>query len=172
MKKLICVLLAVVCCLGLAACAQEDGVPEGYQLVSDDDVSFRFYAPTQWSVNNAGGAYSAYYSTADRSVVMVTFYRPDEDELELDDFWASAREQYEHTYTAFELVSEEATMLGDRNARAYTFTAGIGGVDYKVMQIITGYGSYYYTMTYMSSPENFDSHIEAVRGMAGVFEFR
>lgn len=172
MKKLICAVLAVVCCLGLVACGSGETVPDGYQLVSDDSVTFRFYAPTQWSVNNAGGIYSVYYSSTDRSMVMVSAYRPNEDELELDNFWASVEDDYERQYTNFELLSEEATMLGDRNARAFTFTAGISGGDYKVMQIVTGYGSYYYTMTYMALTENFDAHVEAVRGMASVFEFR
>lgn len=172
MKKLICVLLAVVCCLGFASCAKDNGVPDGYQLISDDKVAYCFYAPTQWTKNNVGGAYSVYYSTADPSVVMVTFYTPSSDEATLDDFWATVESQYKHQYTNYELVSDEMTMLGDRNARAFTFTAGISGSDYKILQIVTGYGDYYYTMTYMSTPEKFDSHLEAVKGMASVFKFK
>lgn len=164
--------MAVICCLCLASCGKKNDVPDGYQQVSDDDVSYYFYAPTQWSINSAGGVDSVYYSTTDPSVVMVTFYRPDTDEVELDKFWESVEAQYKSQYSNYELVSEEATTLGDRNARAFTFTAGIAGSDYKIRQIVTGYGSYYYTMTYMSTPENFDSHLEAVNGMASVFKFR
>lgn len=172
MKKLICVLLAALFCLGLASCAKENDVPDGYKLVSDDKVSYYFYAPTQWTVNNSGNIYSAYYSSVDMSLVMVNFYRPDSDEMTLENFWSSVETQYKRQYTNFTLVSEEAAMLGDRNARAYTFTAGISGEDHKVLQIVTGYGSYYYTMTYISTPDNFDSHLEAVKGMASVFKFK
>ncbi len=172
MKKLICLLLAAICCVGLVSCAADNETPDGYQLVSGENDAYYFYAPTQWSINNGSGVNSAYYSSTDKSMVMVTFYRPDDGELELDSFWASVEEQYKHQYTGFELVSNEAAMLGEHNARAFTFTAGISGAEYKVLQIVTGYGSYYYTMTYMASPENFDAHLEAVNGMASVFRFK
>ncbi|MBQ9080641.1 MAG: hypothetical protein IJY27_06175 [Clostridia bacterium] len=171
MKKIVSILVMLVLCLSLVACGSDEA-PEGYQLVSGDDVAYRFYVPTQWSLNNSGDVDSAYYSVSDPAMVMVSFYMPDNDETEISKFWSAVEEKYKSTYTNYTLVSEQASTLGGRNAMAYTFTAGIAGTDYKVMQLITGYGNYFYTLTYMASPETFDSHLEAVNGMAGVFEFR
>ena len=169
MKKVLSVILLVVLCMTLAACGEPEA-PDGYKLVSDEDASYRFYAPTTWNLNNSNGVSCVYYSATDPSMVMVTTYLPDESGL--DALWATIEQSYKTTYTNYTFISKEATTMGGRNAEAFVFTATIGGVDYKVKQIITGYGDYFYTMTYMSSPENFDSHLEALTGMAGVFEFK
>ena len=169
MKKVLSVILLVVLCMTLVACSEPDA-PDGYKLVSDENVAYRFYAPTTWNSNNSNGVSCVYYSATDPSMVMITTYLPDESGLTA--LWETIEQSYKTTYTNYTFISKEATTLGGRNAEAFTFTATIGGVDYKVKQIITGYGEYFYTMTYMSSPENFDSHLEALTGMAGVFEFK
>jgi hypothetical protein len=151
---------------------QDDGIPEGYKQVSDDSVAYRFFAPLDWSVNSTDSIDSVYYSPSDPSMVMISFYAPDSEQADIDTYWASVEEQYKSLYTDYTPVSSGNTVLGKRTAIQHTFTAKIGGVEYKMMQIITGYGKHYYTMTYMSSPENFDLHLEEVNKMAEVFLFR
>ena len=113
-----------------------------------------------------------YYSSDDPSMVLISKYLPDADQSGITALWEIMENSYKTTYTNYEFVSKEATTMGGQNAEAYTFTATIGTVNYKVKQIISGHGNYFYSMTYMSSPENFDSHLEALTGMAGVFEFK
>lgn len=174
MKKTICLLLSIlICCFALASCGEDSDVPEGYKLVSENDVAYRFYAPTNWNINNQSSIDSVFYSAADPSLVMVTFYSPSEENADIDTFWTEIENQYKTVYTDYTLLENRAaTTLGTRNAVSYTFTAKIGGADYKVTQVITGYGKYYYTMTYMSTPENYDSHLEEFHGMMSVFKFR
>lgn len=169
--------MLLVLCLGLVACSGgQDDVPEGYQLVSDDSVAYRFYAPLSWSVNNTDMIDSVYYSTSDPSMVMVSFYAPDSEQADIDTYWAYVENEYKTLYTDYTLLSSEMVEIGQedykRSAIQHTFTAKIGGVEYKMMQIMTGHGKHYYTITYMSSPENFDSHLEEVNEMLKVFKFR
>ena len=159
-------------CLGLVSCGGDPTVPNGYQLISNDDVPYRFYAPTQWSINNGTAGNSAYYSTTDRSIVSVTSYIPDAGQESIDAFWAYTEGEYNAVYTDYTLIESNAGALGGRNAMRYVFTATIGAQPCKVLQVIAAYGNSYYILTYTSTPENFDSHLEAVEGMIGVFEFK
>ena len=76
----------------LASCSANDA-PEGYQLISSDEVAYRFYAPMSWSVNNAGGVDSVYYSPSDPAMVMVTYYTPDALAAVADDVAYFARKE-------------------------------------------------------------------------------
>ncbi len=172
MKRTVSFVMALLfLCLCLASCSASDA-PEGYQLISDDDVAYRFYAPMSWSVNNAGGVDSVYFSPSDPAMVMVTFYTPDAENADIDSFWAYMESEYKANYEEYNLESSGSATLGKRNAVKYVFTAKIAGENYKVMHLMSGYGNHYYTMTYMASPETFDSHMEDVDGMAAAFVFR
>lgn len=172
MKRTVSVIVALVMLsMCMVSCSQSTA-PDGYQQVSGDDVAYLFYAPTTWSINSAGAVNSAYFSIDDPAMVMVTFYAPDSEQADIDSFWTYVEEQYKTSYQNYALVESGMATLGTRNAAKYVFTATIGGDDYKVMQLITGYGNHYYAMTYMASPETFDSHLEEVEAMAGHFSFK
>jgi hypothetical protein len=175
MKKIISavsILLVIILSLGFAACSDEAEAPDGYKLISGDDVAYRFYVPTSWSENTGASRNSAYYSTSDRSLVVVTFYAPDAGQTSIGEFWSYVENLYKTTYTEYAFVESAATTLGGVNAMSYTFTANIGGTSYKVMQVIAPHGNYFYMFTYTAEPGNFDLHIAEVNGMLGVFEFR
>ncbi len=172
MKRIASILLALIFCLGLASCAADPDVPDGYKLVSGDDVAYRFYAPLSWSVNEGTGWDSVYYSTSDRSLVSVTLYTPEPGQESIGEFWKYVEELYRKSYTEYTFIEEAETTLDSLPAMRYTFTANIIGTGYKVMQVIAPHGSYFYVITYTSVPEKFDSHMDEVEGMLGVFKFR
>ncbi|MGI6167589.1 MAG: hypothetical protein ACOYIA_05585 [Eubacteriales bacterium] len=173
MKKAAFALLALIFCLTLAACSGDDvKVPEGYKLASGEDVVYRFFVPTQWSVGTGTDYPMAYYSFDDRSMVLVTTYVPEEGLDTISSFWDYTDQKYKEKYGDYESIEKSETTLGGRDALRCVFTATIGEGQYKVMHIITTYKNYFYVLTYMSLPENFDSHLEEVNGMIGVFEFR
>ncbi|NLW74046.1 MAG: DUF1795 domain-containing protein [Clostridiales bacterium] len=173
MRKAAFALLALVLCLALAACSGDNvEVPKGYKLVSGDDVPYRFYAPTQWSVGTGTGNPMAYYSIDDRSMVIITTYVPEEGLDTIAGFWDYTEQKYKDIYGDYEFIEKSETTLGGRDALRCVFTATIGEGHYKVMQVITTYKNYFYVLTYTSLPENFDSHLDEVNGMIGVFEFR
>ena len=165
--------MLLVLCLSLAACgSNNDEAPEGYRLVSGDDVAYRFYAPISWSINSSGSIDSVYYSPEDPAMVMISFYAPDSEQADIDTYWEATESEYKKLYTDYELVSSGESTLGKSKAIQYTFTAKIGDNSYKIMQRIAGHGQHYYTMTYMASPETFDAHLEEVQKMADSFSFR
>ena len=176
MKKRILALLAAIMvlslCFGLSSCGKDPTVPDGYQRISGEDVPYNFYAPTQWSINTGTAGNSVYYTATDRSMVVVTSYVPDAGQETIDTFWAFVESEYASAYNDYELIESSASALGGRNAMRYTFTATIGGQPCKVLQVVTAYGNSYYMLTYTSTPENFDAHLEDVEGMIGVFEFK
>jgi hypothetical protein len=172
MKRLVSALLVLIFCLGFAGCTVKPEAPEGYKLISGDDAAYRFYVPTAWNENTGTSQNSAYYSTEDRSIVVVTIYTPDAGQASTEDFWKYVENLYTLTYTNYSFIGEAATIFGGLDAKSYTFTANIGGTSYKVMQVIVRRGNYYYMFTYTAEPEKFDLHIDEVNGMIGVFEFR
>lgn len=162
----------LIFCMGIAACGEKSDVPEGYQLVSGDNAAYRFYAPTQWSINTGTSQNSAYYSVDDRSIVVVTIYVKDQDYTSTDDFWSIVESNYMENFDDYNFISKNATVLSGKNAMSYTYSLTIAGSPVKIMQIIAPHGNYYYALTYTSTPEKFDSHLEDVNGMAGVFEIK
>ena len=147
--------------------------PEGMTLVSNDEVAFRFYAPTHWTSDLNNGNCLVYVSDADRSNVSVLPYTPESDGVSVGDYWKVTAEQYESTLTDFALCGEpEASTLGGRDAMVYTYTYSMGGVTYKVRQVIAVYSAAIYNLTYTATEERYDLHAEDVLAMQEAFEFR
>ena len=59
--------------------------PEGMKLASNNDVAYRFYVPTEWSVNREETIFAA--KASDNSSVSVVPYMPDEESLSVGDFF-------------------------------------------------------------------------------------
>jgi hypothetical protein len=57
-------------------------------------------------------------------------------------------------------------------AKQYTYTAVIGGVEYKQLQAIVVKGAVFYTVTYTALPEKFDLHLSDVAKMIENFDVR
>ena len=91
MKKiLICLCAAIllaVCVLPLCSCGEDDGIPDGMQLVrGSDELGYYFFAPEEWTVSNTGNiacAYTTNINTA--SVTFVEAELPEDDELPPED---------------------------------------------------------------------------------------
>ncbi|MBE6557627.1 MAG: DUF1795 domain-containing protein [Ruminococcaceae bacterium] len=70
LSRLLCALLAL-CLLagGLVSCASTSEVPDGYQYATCDGEYFRFFVPTQWTVNTESGISSAYIVSSQNAAV-------------------------------------------------------------------------------------------------------
>ena len=169
-KGIVCALLALIICLSFISCKDEPEAPEGYMLVSGDRASYKFYAPVSWQINTGTSQNSVYYSTTDDSKVMITLYEnsglskfPD-----IDSFWdytADGENGLKMVFDDYTFISSEATTLAGKNAKSYTFTVKVGELTYKIMMVIAHHGDFFYNLTYSSTPENFDKHLDDVRGM-------
>ena len=171
MKRIISILLTAVICFALASCAIDSEAPEGMQRASNDKVAYVLWVPQTWSLGAASEYASAYYSVDDPSNVSVFFFAP-EGNMTVEEYWKSFEEEYKETFPTLELVESSTTLLGERAAGKYVFTATVSGDDYKFMQYIAEYGGMIYTLTYTAPIDKYDLHTQEVEAIANNFKFR
>lgn len=152
----------------------EAEAPEGMKPASNDDVSYRFYVPTSWTIDPDEGIFAAYVES-DRSSVSVVPYMPDADSMSVAEFFALCEEMMRNTAgkDGYELLeTREDVDLGGRKATAYVYRYTVGGVEYRYMQVVAAYKSMIYSLTYTALPAHFDAHIAEVEQMIEKFTFR
>jgi len=170
MKRIFVLMLALLLLVG---CAKNDpDVPKNMQLASREDVAYCLYVPKSWNVNLDSGVSSAYYSSSDTSNVSVMSYYPEAESMSIDDYWNLCETEYQSAFQGYVFGSRDATLLGGRKAGKYTFDLTVGGEQVRMMQIVAAYDSMFYILTYTSTPENFDKHLEEVQTIVDNFTFR
>ncbi|MBR3894304.1 MAG: hypothetical protein IKJ35_04055 [Clostridia bacterium] len=146
--------------------------PEGMKLASNDDVAYRFYVPTTWAINANEGVFAAYLES-DRSSVSVVPYMPEVESISVAQYFELCEKIMKETAGEYELLAEPETLdLGGRQATVYVYRYTVGGREYRYKQVIAAYKSMIYSLTYTSTPENFDAHLADVDAMIDAFEFR
>ncbi len=165
----IAVLLLLV--LTLTSCKEASNAPEGMHELSNDSHAYNFYVYTQW-VTDEKNSQCAYYSKGDRSNVSMSAYIPDADHTSVADYYNDLKEQYKKDFADFTIVEEgtDAKMY-KYNAYKLVYTFSFGGEQFKVMQVLTLHTGLIYVFTYTSSPENYDSHLDAVNAMLAEITF-
>ena len=69
-------------------------------------------------------------------------------------------------------LSEKEVTLGGGKALQYEYEYTIGGVTYRYLQVIVGYKSMIYNLTYTSLPQNFEANRADVEAIIAAFTFR
>ena len=153
--------------------SKDTSAPEGMKLASNDDVAYRFYVPTEWTVNRDESIFAAYLES-DRSSVSVVPYSPEANSMSVAEYFTMTEEALKKLAgDGYEALGEpEKTELGGRQATVYYYTLTVEQTQYKYMQVIAAYKSMLYSMTYTALPENFDAHLSDVEEMIDAFEFR
>ena len=171
MKKFICLILILATALLLFSCSKDEEIPENMQLVSTDNVAYRFYVPKAWTVNSTEIP-SAYFSATEKSNVSVTT-TPVEDVGTLADYWTKCDESYKAALTNYQQIGEvENVIVDEKNAIKCVYEFKLDGTDYKVMQAFVGNDGYIYSITYTSPKENYDLRLDEVNNIISVFKFR
>jgi hypothetical protein len=153
--------------------SKDTSAPEGMKLASNDDVAYRFYVPTEWTVNRDEGVFATYWES-DRSSVSIVPYSPEANSMSVAEYFTLTEEALKKLVgDGYEALGEpEKTELGGRQATVYYYTITMGQTQYKYMQVIAAYKSMLYSLTYTALPENFDAHLSDVEEMIDAFEFR
>lgn len=171
MKKFVSIILLAALCLAMAACGKDNGTPDGMQDVSGDGVAYSLYIPATW--NPSYDVDGGYYSQDDKSSVNVTSYYPDIDIPTIAAYWEKCKESYSATYGNFKVIEEaKEIVLGGKAAASYVFEGEMAGQALKYRQIIAVHGDKFYTMTYTSTPENYDLHETEVQAIIDNFKFK
>ena len=145
--------------------------PEGMKIASFDSAQYVFYVPTEWKCDLTGKLTEAH--TADNKAnVTVTAYAL-EVEMTAEQYFTSSEKIYQSDISGYERLGEpKARKVGGRDALSYTYKAVYSGVEYKISQTVLYYNSQIYSITYTSTAENFDTHVQALDKMLDAFRFR
>ena len=145
--------------------------PEGMKIASDDVVEYFFYVPNSWTVSETSSANAA--TAPDGSYVSVVPYLPSGEGISVREYFEKSEEMMQTTsgghYTR--LLEKEIT-IGGGKALQYEYEYTVGGVTYRYLQIIVGYKSTIYNLTYTALPQNFDTNRADVNAMIAAFTFR
>lgn len=174
-RILAAILLCVLLISTFSACAKQDDVPDGYQLVVRDGDKFRLYVPTQgWSPNTSGGVTSAFFSLEQNASVSV-YVADDAGEMTVDEYWDHCNANFEKELKEYSYSDKsENVILGGQPAKKYLYSAKMTVVDgeksvemvYKFLTVLCKYQEEMYVFVYSAPEEYYDSHIEDVEGNA------
>jgi hypothetical protein len=170
MKKLILIMMAFVMSLSLVACGNGEAAPEGMMDVAPDSEKYNLYVPQSWR-KNSGDVVGAYYSISDKSNVSVMAYGGEYESSE--DYWNSFKTDATETFSELTVITEnEAKVLDGRNAMRYVYKVKHGGTEYQCMQTVAAFSNIFYVITYTSTVENYESHLEDVEAILSNFDFK
>jgi hypothetical protein len=145
--------------------------PQGMKIASGDEVEYLFYVPTSWSPNQTSSVYAA--TAPDGSFVSLVPYLPSGEGLSVKEYFEKSEELMQSTSGArYERISEKEITLGGGKALQYEYEYTLGGVTYRYLQVIVGYKSMIYNLTYTALPQNFEANRADVEAMISAFTFR
>ena len=185
MRKIITLILAltmIFSCAVLASCGNEteQEAPSGMKRASAEEASYIFYVPSTWQCDVASGATTAYYSNSDTSSVSVMTFALENSDADAADWWSGFEADFKNVYDDFEIESREDVKLDGVDGAKVVFTGalthdGEDKVTFKFMQVAavrkkTLSAPEVYVVTYTSSPEVYDNHLEEVQKMLDNFK--
>lgn len=187
MKKTISILVAfaavLLCAASLVSCGKSDSsVPSGMKIASPDNVAYQLFVPTVWKSDPASGVSSAYYSNTDTSSVSVMTFPADDKDIDVTEWWNGYKEDFSTVYEDFKVEETAEAALGGLTGAKFVCTGKLKISEdltesYKFMQIAAvrtkpeGDGEIC-VLTYMSSPDAYDSHLSDVEKIVGNFRFK
>ena len=158
----------------LAACGktEEFEAPVGMKLASDTAVvDYCLFVPESWVVDLSTGVTSAYHSIADPSSLTVNVYGVDASIPDAETYFKTYEKTFADVFGDMQNVASSNLLLDGNNAMQYEYSASFGGTNYSLLQVICLKNGFAYVLTYTSSADNFERHIEDVQAAVGAFRF-
>ena len=154
MKRiLLAALTIVVLSTALFSCARDGDVPAGMLRASDEIVDSDLFVPDGWTVDQTGGAVSAFRSKTDPTNVSVMVWNLPYADSTLEDWWETYQSEFNTVFTDFTLENTESTLLGGSAAQKYVYTASVAGHSYRYTQIASVRRGSVYLMTFTELAE-------------------
>ena len=145
--------------------------PTGMKIASGDEVEYLFYVPQSWTPDQTNNVYAA--TAPDGSFVSIVPYLPSGEGISVEGYFEKSEELMKSTSgTLYKRISEKETTLGGGKALQYEYEYTIGGVTYRYLQVIVGYKSMIYNLTYTALPQNFETNRADVESIISAFTFR
>lgn len=176
LKALFITVIAVIM-IFCSCTVQKSEIPTGMKLFSNDLVDYTAYVPESWIIGMSTATLSAYASSTDASSVTITAHALEAEDvsISLDDYWARYEEQFKKTLSDMKYVGKtKKVTLDGKKANQYTYTATVTDIEYKYMQTvcINNDNNTVYIITYTSTPDNFDTHIDDIGSIVDNFKFK
>ncbi len=177
MKKFLSILFVTfLCVLCLVSCSKgkDSDTPEGMVEAENKFVDYRFFYPENWLLDRNDGMISCHVSKDDASNVSVTaFALPEMKPLE-DYLKEEYMTYFKANFGDMEIVEDFTdTTLDTCPAKNIVFKATVGEKSYQFSQTIAlGRDGYIYIITYTSTPEAFETHVEDVEKIVSEFRFK
>lgn len=175
LRSLLITILAIM--LLLCGCSgssseSETEAPEGMKAFYNEHVEYTAFVPISWNIDMSTGTMSAYYSQSDHSNVSITAEIL-QSVISLDDYWAQYEESFKSTFKKMKYEGEVPVKdtLSGVEANKYVFTAELAGETYKYMQVVCIKDSTAYIITYTSTPDLYESHLDDVYKILDTFAF-
>lgn len=172
MKKIAFLLAVIMLALPLASCSEDSDVkvPNGMQLCTNDVINYNLFVPKDWTQSISTGAVGAYCSNEDPTNVTVMAWNVDSSTT-LDSWWDGYVSDFKLVFDEMKLESKDNTTLGGVAAQKYTYTAKLGEYEYYYVQCACIHWSMVYVLTFTSSPERYESHLDELDQIIEYFEF-
>ncbi len=167
-------ILAVLTVLSLSAgCAKKDPeIPSGMKKASGEAADYIMYVPEDWRVDSSSLYTAAYYSSGDATSISATAYGMNYGDENVDDWFKGFMEEFGGVYTDVAEPTEEDAKLGGADGKKYTFSGTLNGQVYDYIVVAAIRQNYIYYITYTSTPEYYESHLDALDKVVTNFAFK
>ena len=176
MKKIVIGLLSIaLLMLTLVSCGNKGEVPKGMQLASNTDiVDYKLFVPEEWTVDRRSDFTSSVAFASDHSSISVSQWNLTDSTRNYDTWWTNEfKPELEYILHNPTIISEgDEIQIDGTDSKKYVYTGETREGKYKFMTVATIRQGSIYVITYTSTEELYDKHINEVNKILENIKFK
>ena len=179
MKRLLAAFIALITLfsvLSMTACQNNEGAPDGMQLVKGGkEVGYNFWGPEEWVVSNYGNIACTYASKIDMS--SMTFVESEMPAGTIAEYFESEKTKFPYEIKV-SVNGKNSTFGNAKEAKTYVYSYTYKEFSYTCMQIFVINSDRFYIFTYTASNADrgdgktyYEYYLDKVTEVINSFEF-